>query len=77
MEWNQLGAHERLVQDYFCEPPLYDDVQFKHRFRMSRRLFVKSSNNLTGEPLFSRKGYVQVAKLVSLDYKSVQQQSGN
>ncbi|XP_022042144.1 uncharacterized protein LOC110944806 [Helianthus annuus] len=51
LERNRLGAHERLVQDYFCET-LYDDVQFKRRFLMSRRLFVKISNDLAGESSF-------------------------
>ncbi|XP_022041874.1 uncharacterized protein LOC110944522 [Helianthus annuus] len=52
LAWNRLGAHERLVQDYFCETPLYDDGQFKRMFRMSRRLFVKISDDLAGESLF-------------------------
>ncbi|XP_021986251.1 uncharacterized protein LOC110882570 [Helianthus annuus] len=56
LERNRLGAHERLVQDYFCENPLYDDGQFKRRFRMSRRLFVKISNDLAGEfPFFTQR----------------------
>ncbi|KAJ0789020.1 hypothetical protein HanPI659440_Chr05g0198681 [Helianthus annuus] len=40
------------MQDYFCENQLYDDGQFKRRFRMSRRLFIKISNDLAGEFLF-------------------------
>ncbi|XP_022031079.1 uncharacterized protein LOC110932026 [Helianthus annuus] len=56
IERNRLAAHERLVQDYFCETPVYDDDQFKRRFRMSRRLFVKISNDLAGEsPFFTRR----------------------
>ncbi|XP_022019878.1 uncharacterized protein LOC110919940 [Helianthus annuus] len=56
IERNRLAAHERLVQDYFCETPVYDDVQFKRRFRMSRRLFVKISNDLAGEsPFFTQR----------------------
>ncbi|MFS8018130.1 hypothetical protein Hanom_Chr15g01388561 [Helianthus anomalus] len=35
LDRDQLGAHERLVRDYFCENPLYDDGQFKRRFLMS------------------------------------------
>ncbi|KAL9999549.1 hypothetical protein Hdeb2414_s0474g00901421 [Helianthus debilis subsp. tardiflorus] len=46
LERDRLGAHERLVHDYFCENPLYDDGQFRRRFRMSRRLFVKISSDL-------------------------------
>ncbi|XP_022013817.1 uncharacterized protein LOC110913285 [Helianthus annuus] len=53
LERDRLGAHECLVQDYFCENPLYDDGQFKRRFRMSRRIFIKISNDLAGEfPFF-------------------------
>ncbi|XP_021979125.1 uncharacterized protein LOC110875235 [Helianthus annuus] len=32
LERDRLGAHEHLMQDYFCENPLYDDVQFRRRF---------------------------------------------
>ncbi|XP_035830783.1 uncharacterized protein LOC110893545 [Helianthus annuus] len=56
IERNRLAAHERLVQDYFCETPVYDDDQFKRRFRMNRRLFVKISNDLGGEsPFFTQR----------------------
>ncbi|XP_022041591.1 uncharacterized protein LOC110944187 [Helianthus annuus] len=56
IERNRLAAHERLVQDYFCETPVYDDVQFKRKFRMSRRLFVKISNDLAGKsPFFTQR----------------------
>ncbi|KAJ0565625.1 putative harbinger transposase-derived protein [Helianthus annuus] len=56
LEQDRLGAHERLVQDYFRENPLYDDGQFKRRYRMSRRLFVKISNDLAGEfPFFTQR----------------------
>ncbi|XP_021995419.1 uncharacterized protein LOC110892570 [Helianthus annuus] len=40
------------MQDYFCENPLYDDVQFRSRFRIRRRLFLKISNVLAGEFAF-------------------------
>ncbi|XP_022040286.1 uncharacterized protein LOC110942832 [Helianthus annuus] len=56
LERDWLGAHERLVQDYFCENPLYDDGQFKRRFRMSGQLFAKISNDLAGEfPFFTQR----------------------
>ncbi|XP_021984705.1 uncharacterized protein LOC110880490 [Helianthus annuus] len=56
LERDRLGAHERLVQDYFCENPLYDDGQLKRRFRLSRRLFVKISNDFAGEfPFFTQR----------------------
>ncbi|XP_021996290.1 uncharacterized protein LOC110893491 [Helianthus annuus] len=56
LERDRLGAHECLLQDYFCENPLYDDGQFERKFRMSRRLFVKISNDLAGEfPFFTQR----------------------
>jgi hypothetical protein len=36
-----LVYHEIIMRDYFCDNHVYDDVQFRTRFRMSRRLFVK------------------------------------
>ncbi|KAJ0532047.1 hypothetical protein HanIR_Chr09g0392401 [Helianthus annuus] len=71
LERDRLGAHEHLMQDYFCENPLYDDVQFRRRFCMSRRLFLKISNDLAGDFPFSHKEKVLVTKSVSLEYKSV------
>ncbi|XP_022031237.1 protein ALP1-like [Helianthus annuus] len=42
--------------DYFCENPLYDDEQFRRRFRISRRLFLKISSDLAGEfPFFTQR----------------------
>jgi hypothetical protein len=35
------AANQRLINDYFSETSLYTDKQFKRRFRMSRRLFLK------------------------------------
>ncbi|KAJ0544286.1 hypothetical protein HanRHA438_Chr09g0424291 [Helianthus annuus] len=78
LERDWLGAHERLMQDYFCENPLYDDEHFRRRFRMSRCLFLKISNDLASEfPFFLHKEKVLVAKLVPLEYKSVLLQLGN
>ncbi|XP_022016847.1 uncharacterized protein LOC110916410 [Helianthus annuus] len=56
LERDRLGDHERLMEDYVCENPLYDDVQFRRRFRMSRRLFLKISNDLASEfPFFTQR----------------------
>ncbi|KAF5764161.1 hypothetical protein HanRHA438_Chr15g0701151 [Helianthus annuus] len=77
LERDRLGAHECLMQDYFCENLLYNDEQFRRMFRMSRRLFLKISNDLAGEFPFSHKEKVLVAKLVYLEYKSVLPQLGN
>ncbi|XP_021974494.1 uncharacterized protein LOC110869558 [Helianthus annuus] len=49
LEQDRLGAHERLMHDYFCENPLYDDEQFRRTFRMSRCLFLRISNDLAAE----------------------------
>jgi hypothetical protein len=37
----RLVHHDIIMRDYFCDNPVYDDVQFRTRFRMSRRLFLK------------------------------------
>ncbi|KAJ9559569.1 hypothetical protein OSB04_004729 [Centaurea solstitialis] len=34
-------GHNKLVADYFAEHPVYNDVDFDRRFRMSRRLFLR------------------------------------
>ncbi|XP_071683795.1 uncharacterized protein [Lolium perenne] len=35
-----------LYTDYFADDPLHDDTVFRHRFRMSRKLFLKIVENL-------------------------------
>jgi hypothetical protein len=35
------GAHQRLVEDYFTEEPLYPNNMFRTRFRMNKRLFLR------------------------------------
>jgi hypothetical protein len=35
------GAHERLVENYFSEEPLYPDSMFHTRFDMNKRLFLR------------------------------------
>ncbi|KAJ9557437.1 hypothetical protein OSB04_012051 [Centaurea solstitialis] len=32
---------EKLVHDYFSDDPVYDDENFKRRFRMNRRLYIR------------------------------------
>ncbi|XP_021975526.1 uncharacterized protein LOC110870654 [Helianthus annuus] len=46
------GAHDRLMADYFAENPIYTDEMFRHRFRMSRRLFLRIANDLANYDLF-------------------------
>jgi hypothetical protein len=43
---DHAGAHQRLVEDYFAEQPLYPDSMFRTRFRMNRDLFVRIVNAL-------------------------------
>ncbi|XP_066162227.1 uncharacterized protein [Oryza sativa Japonica Group] len=40
----RLAGHRRLYNDYFSEEPTYLDVQFRHRFRMRRPLFLRIMN---------------------------------
>ncbi|KAJ0548852.1 putative harbinger transposase-derived protein [Helianthus annuus] len=50
------GAHEKLVNDYFSDEPLYNDEIFRRRFRMSRRLFTRIANDLAGlDPFFTQR----------------------
>ncbi|KAJ0950883.1 hypothetical protein HanPSC8_Chr02g0053461 [Helianthus annuus] len=56
LERDRLGAHERLMHDYFCENPLYDVAQFRRRLHMSCRLFLRISNDLAADfPFFTQK----------------------
>ena len=34
------SANERLVLDYFCNQPLYDECSFRRRFRMRKHVFI-------------------------------------
>ena len=36
-----LVHHEMIMRDYFCDNFVYDNVQFRTRFRISKRLFLK------------------------------------
>jgi len=40
------GAHQRLVEDYFAEEPLYPNSMFRTRFRMNKCLFLRIVNSL-------------------------------
>ena len=37
----RLVHHKIIMKDYFCDNHVYDDVHFRTRFRMSKRLFLK------------------------------------
>ena len=38
---NFAAGHQRICNDYFDDHPVYDEKTFRHRFRMSKRLFMK------------------------------------
>ncbi|KAJ9549140.1 hypothetical protein OSB04_021683 [Centaurea solstitialis] len=42
-------GHNKLVADYFAEHPVYNNVDFDRRFRLSRRLFLRIINDLDRE----------------------------
>ncbi|KAJ9552384.1 hypothetical protein OSB04_016429 [Centaurea solstitialis] len=42
-------GHDKLVADYFFDNPMYNDEDFKRRFRISRRLFVRIVSDLERE----------------------------
>jgi hypothetical protein len=39
---NRKEGELRLYNDYFAENPKFTETQFRRRFRMSRRLFLRS-----------------------------------
>ncbi|KAD0670020.1 hypothetical protein E3N88_43895 [Mikania micrantha] len=43
---DRLGAHARLVEDYFSKDPKYPEHLFRRPFRMSRNLFSRVRNDL-------------------------------
>lgn len=43
---DHVGAHQRLVEDYFAPEPLYPESMFRTRFRMNRNLFLRIVNSL-------------------------------
>ncbi|XP_034218903.1 uncharacterized protein LOC117630265 [Prunus dulcis] len=48
--------HKSLMDDYFCERPLYPLVDFHRRFRMRKKLFCCILNDVVAyEPYFNQK----------------------
>ncbi|XP_071704775.1 uncharacterized protein [Rutidosis leptorrhynchoides] len=43
---NHYEAHDRLMGDYFNEGCKYPDENFKQRFRMRRRIFLRIMNDI-------------------------------
>ncbi|XP_022041915.1 uncharacterized protein LOC110944565 [Helianthus annuus] len=53
---DRQGAHEKLVNGYFSDAPLYNADIFRRRFRMSRRLFTRIADDLAGlDPFFTQR----------------------
>ncbi|XP_021980806.1 uncharacterized protein LOC110876957 [Helianthus annuus] len=49
-------AHEKLVNDYFSDVPLYNADIFRRRFRMSRQLFTRIADDLAEvDPFFTQR----------------------
>ncbi|KAJ9543663.1 hypothetical protein OSB04_023370 [Centaurea solstitialis] len=42
-------GHDKLIADYFSNNPVYNEEDFKRRFRMTRRLFLRIVNDLERE----------------------------
>ncbi|KAJ9558768.1 hypothetical protein OSB04_013382 [Centaurea solstitialis] len=56
-------GHEKLVADYFSDNPVYNDGDFKRRFRMTRRLFLRIVADLEREfDYFSKHGMQEARK---------------
>ncbi|CAL8118706.1 unnamed protein product [Prunus armeniaca] len=50
--------HKSLIEDYFCERPLYLPVDFRRRIRMRRELFYRILNDVVAhKPYFTQKIY--------------------
>lgn len=41
LQRDHRGGHERIMKDYFIERPVFTDVHFRRRFRMSRSVFAR------------------------------------
>ncbi|KAM0040965.1 putative transcription regulator SWI/SNF-BAF60b family [Helianthus debilis subsp. tardiflorus] len=64
-----VNAHEKLVNDYFSDEPLYNDEIFRHRFRMSRWLFTRIANDLAGlDPFFTQRPVARNYEVSSIEY---------
>ncbi|XP_073360773.1 uncharacterized protein [Aegilops tauschii subsp. strangulata] len=41
-----VDAHKRLMHNYFGSPPIFLEIYFRHRFRMSKDLFIHICNSV-------------------------------
>ena len=53
---NRVAAHQRLMDDYFSENPLYGEEIFRRRFRMSKELFLRLVSDLEQQYTFFTQG---------------------
>ncbi|CAO2183307.1 unnamed protein product [Urochloa humidicola] len=50
------AGQKRLIGDYFCDNPVYNDVQFRRRYRMRRPLFLQIVQTLSDwSPYFQQR----------------------
>ncbi|XP_021974545.1 uncharacterized protein LOC110869614 [Helianthus annuus] len=52
----ELG-HETLMADYFVEDPKYNEDIFRHRFRISKSLFLKIVSDVEANDSWFQEGY--------------------
>ncbi|XP_076902323.1 uncharacterized protein LOC143557038 [Bidens hawaiensis] len=46
LQRDRVGAHDRLMKDYFSLNATFDSERFRHHFRMSRQLFLRILGDL-------------------------------
>ncbi|XP_022031761.1 uncharacterized protein LOC110932813 [Helianthus annuus] len=70
---NRKVGHETLMADYFLEDPKYSEDIFQHRFRISKRLFLKIVSDVEANDSWfqealdprGRKGFTSLQKVTS------------
>jgi len=56
IERDRGAARDRLMSDYFIENPVYNDFQFRRRYRMKRHLFLHIVQTLSSwSPYFCQR----------------------
>ena len=54
---DRAAGQQRLMDDYFGEEPVYDAKIFRRRFRMSKRLFTRITNDMEEEYDYFKQKY--------------------
>jgi len=50
---DNVGVHDRIMQNYFCDSPIYNDWFFWCHFKMKKSLFMTIMNTIvTYDPYF-------------------------